>query len=71
MVENEGVALVRLMSLPFKEVIKSMRLHASHVTKQADLNSDMLQDRDENRSSPFLNFCGAFAASIANCNLQV
>lgn len=44
MVENEGVVPVRLISLPFKEKIKS--LHASHVTKQADLNFDMLQNRD-------------------------
>lgn len=46
MAENEGVVPVRLISLPFKEKIKSMHLRASHVTKQADLNFDMLQNRD-------------------------
>lgn len=56
MVENEGVVPVRLISLPFKEKIKSMYLHASHVTKRADLNLDMLQKRDQNRSVPFRNF---------------
>lgn len=62
MVENEGVVPVRLISLPFKEKIKSMYLHACHVIKRADLNFDMLQKRDQNRSVPFRNFRGPLAA---------
>lgn len=62
MVENKGGVPVRLISIPFKEKIKSIHLHASYVTKQADLNFDMLQNRDLNRSIPFLNFLGPFAA---------